>query len=120
MPKPRVMRAHFGKPEPEFDVEVLLRMMDKVGVQFQEWQEGFIRSLAAMVERVNAWIDDPENSPLVETWKSDQAEASKGTHLGGTYLDLLDLPLHRTEAGYPNCSTCDGGGCPDCTDSAYE
>lgn len=29
-----------------------------------------------------------------------------------------DLPLHRTEAGYPNCSTCDGGGCPDCTDPA--
>lgn len=26
------------------------------------------------------------------------------------------LPLHRTEAGYPRCSTCDGGGCPDCTD----
>lgn len=30
------------------------------------------------------------------------------------------LPIHRTEAGYPNCSTCDGGGCPDCTDSAYD
>lgn len=28
------------------------------------------------------------------------------------------LPLHRTEAGYPNCSTCDGGGCMDCTDPA--
>lgn len=28
------------------------------------------------------------------------------------------LPLHRTEAGYPHCSTCDGGGCPDCTDPA--
>lgn len=28
------------------------------------------------------------------------------------------LPLHRTEAGYPSCSTCDGGGCPDCTDPA--
>ena len=28
------------------------------------------------------------------------------------------LPVHRTEAGYPNCSTCDGGGCPDCTDPA--
>lgn len=27
-------------------------------------------------------------------------------------------PIHRTEAGYPNCSTCDGGGCPDCTDPA--
>lgn len=26
--------------------------------------------------------------------------------------------LHRTEAGYPNCATCDGGGCPDCTDPA--
>ena len=32
--------------------------------------------------------------------------------------DRWDLPLHRTEAGYPNCSTCDGGGCPDCTDPA--
>ena len=28
------------------------------------------------------------------------------------------LPLHRTEAGYPHCSTCDGGGCHDCTDPA--
>lgn len=28
------------------------------------------------------------------------------------------LPIHRTEAGYPNCATCDGGGCPDCTDPA--
>lgn len=32
--------------------------------------------------------------------------------------NLWDLPSHRTEAGYPNCSTCDGGGCPDCTDPA--
>ena len=29
-----------------------------------------------------------------------------------------ELPLHRTEAGWPNCATCDGGGCPDCTDPA--
>ena len=28
------------------------------------------------------------------------------------------LPLHRTAAGWPHCSTCDGGGCPDCTDPA--
>lgn len=28
----------------------------------------------------------------------------------------FNLPIHRTEAGYPYCSTCDGGGCPDCTD----
>lgn len=29
-----------------------------------------------------------------------------------------DLPLHRTEAGTLPCSTCDGGGCLDCTDPA--
>lgn len=28
------------------------------------------------------------------------------------------LPFHRTEAGYPRCSTCDGSGCHDCTDPA--
>ncbi|MEY4081680.1 MAG: hypothetical protein RL430_2110 [Actinomycetota bacterium] len=32
--------------------------------------------------------------------------------------DYRYLPIHRTEAGYPNCSTCDGGGCLDCTDPA--
>ena len=32
--------------------------------------------------------------------------------------DRKPLPLHRTEAGYPRCSTCDGGGCLDCTDPA--
>lgn len=32
--------------------------------------------------------------------------------------DPTPLPLHRTEAGWPNCSTCDGGGCYDCTDPA--
>lgn len=32
--------------------------------------------------------------------------------------DAAPLPLHRTEAGYPRCATCDGGGCPDCTDPA--
>ena len=31
---------------------------------------------------------------------------------------ITGLPLHRTEAGYPNCATCDGGGCHDCTDPA--
>ena len=30
----------------------------------------------------------------------------------------MPLPLHRTQATYPRsaCSTCDGGGCFDCTD----
>lgn len=31
----------------------------------------------------------------------------------------VPLPAHRTEANYGIvCSTCDGGGCPDCTDPA--
>ena len=30
--------------------------------------------------------------------------------------DYRYLPIHRTEAGYPNCAICDGGGCFDCTD----
>ena len=34
------------------------------------------------------------------------------------YEDERELPVHRTEAGYPNCATCDGGGCFDCTDPA--
>lgn len=32
--------------------------------------------------------------------------------------EIPALPMHRTEAGYPRCATCDGGGCPDCTDPA--
>lgn len=37
---------------------------------------------------------------------------------GHERFDHRSLPIHRTEAGYPHCSTCDGGGCPDCTDPA--
>ena len=41
-------------------------------------------------------------------------------HCGATkgVCGVAELPLHRTEAGWPNCATCDGGGCPDCTDPA--
>ncbi|PSL04095.1 hypothetical protein CLV30_10698 [Haloactinopolyspora alba] len=28
------------------------------------------------------------------------------------------LPANRTEAGWPRCATCEGGGCHDCTDPA--
>lgn len=46
-------------------------------------------------------------------------------HFGKTFHLWSDfrersLPLHRTEAGWPRCATCDGGGCPDCTDLAIE
>lgn len=45
-------------------------------------------------------------------WIAGEAE------LRWTFRPFEALPLHRTEAGYPSCSTCDGGGCPDCTDPA--
>lgn len=32
--------------------------------------------------------------------------------------EVEELPIHRTEAGHPSCATCEGGGCPDCTDPA--
>ena len=53
-----------------------------------------------------AYIDQGPPMPLT----NDQAEV--------LINDRWNLPPHRTEAGYPNCSTCDGGGCPDCTDPA--
>ena len=48
----------------------------------------------------------------------DQARAARQALTEGLANGRWDLPSHRTEAGYPNCSTCDGGGCPDCTDPA--
>ena len=56
-------------------------------------------------------------------WPGDTpAPAPPSTLAEGSKRDndaaLRVLPVHRTEAGYPNCSTCDGGGCPDCTDPA--
>ncbi|ATS93146.1 thioredoxin [Gordonia phage Patio] len=48
------------------------------------------------------------------------AEMSEDGSLPGDIPNPEDhpLPSHRTEAGWPNCATCDGGGCPDCTDPA--
>lgn len=50
-----------------------------------------------------------------------QALVHRHTHDGphGYYEHDEDvftrLPIHRTEAGFPRCATCDGGGCYDCT-----
>lgn len=46
---------------------------------------------------------------LPSEWPPD---AERAVELG------MELPQHRTEAGWPRCGTCDGGGCPDCTDPA--
>ena len=46
---------------------------------------------------------------LPSEWPPD---AERAVELG------MELPQHRTEAGWPRCGTCDGGGCLDCTDPA--
>lgn len=56
---------------------------------------------------IEALLNDPNST-------DPQVRQIRGL-LGAT---VQPLPIHRTEAGYPNCSTCDGGGCPDCTDPA--
>ena len=76
--------------------------------------------LAARVARVGALLPDADD-PYVHVhplpggepdcggcWDADIRQAIRGESC---------LSLHRTEAGWPDCSTC-GGGCPDCTDQS--
>lgn len=50
---------------------------------------------------------------------AEQAEEVADLILGRRDRKPRPLPLHRTEATVGLlCSTCDGGGCPDCTDPA--
>lgn len=60
-------------------------------------------------EQRNAYLESLLNDPN----STDPQVRQIRSLLGATVL-----PIHRTEAGYPNCATCDGGGCPDCTDPA--
>ena len=61
-----------------------------------------------------------QDGPSALALTDEQAAPVPAPNSGGAEEDEQaapePLPLHRTEAGYPNCSTCDGGGCPDCTD----
>jgi len=38
--------------------------------------------------------------------------------IGATAVTTWDAVAHSFE-GYISCGTCDGGGCPDCTDRSY-
>lgn len=67
------------------------------------------------------------STPVARAVFESPEHASKWANHGGE-LEVLasryiehwthELPVHRTEAGWPNCATCDGGGCHDCTDPA--
>ena len=76
--------------------------------------------LAATIARIEALLPDADD-PYVHVhplpggepdcggcWDADIRQAIRGESC---------LSLHRTEAGWPDCSTC-GGGCPDCTDQS--
>lgn len=67
---------------------------------------------------LKAYCDNKDPHPS-HTWKP--RSGSPLVWFMGSLLCLgvqTDLPLHRTEAGTVLCSTCDGSGCPDCTDPA--
>lgn len=58
-----------------------------------------------------------------DEWCVEEAEEVRRNVCSTAYdahpgADERRLPLHRTEAAIPwgPCSTCEGGGCPDCTD----
>lgn len=68
-------------------------------------------------------VDQYDVSSLEEITDDKAKEYGDKCDLCGEYLAEgeprpVPLPLHRTEAGYPRCATCDGGGCFDCTEPA--
>ncbi|WGH20847.1 thioredoxin [Gordonia phage Commandaria] len=66
------------------------------------------RLAEAMLEADEKAATTPD--PLSPRWEA------VGVTADGRTLWAEALPAHRTEAGPRNCATCDGGGCPDCTD----
>lgn len=79
-----------------------------------DWHQE-VRDLQYLNGTWRPWIENV--LPCVVIATGEQVRAARQA-LKEAADDLWDLPSHRTEAGYPNCSTCDGGGCPDCTDPA--
>lgn len=81
-------------------------------------------TLADRIRSEAAIADRPGQMARLEAiaMEVERATHSTGTDTGGPCCqccyDVQRLPIHRTEAGWPRCATCDGGGCPDCTDPA--
>lgn len=73
---------------------------------------------AAQAQALADWNAAPQlGTRVARDWSEDGGGYITG-YLFPWEVDEPALPLHRTEAGWPNCATCDGGGCPDCTDPA--
>lgn len=80
--------------------------------------DAVLRLADAETARLRAELDHRDPDALVSVRRVREWLDGGGAVSDGADLSGLRLPLHRTEAGWPSCSTCDGGGCPDCTDPA--
>ena len=85
------------------------------GVKFRE---GVIEAnTRAHAEEINGWNDGEGIVVGRQVTASDWLPVQDQPTPPAGYVS--PLPLHRTEANYGVvCGTCDGGGCPDCTDPA--
>jgi hypothetical protein len=121
-------------PRPEYPARHLTNVENRILAEYREQVEqgipfadpdSWLANLDAMEAGSDAWRwrDFPEELEHAEKvlrrlaylHKAAGWEALERAEAADTYRYL---PIHRTEAGYPNCATCDGGGCPDCTDPA--
>ena len=104
-PEPRIIRTRDELAALDPDTLVAMNPITKGHATSYVWS-------ADTALRVNLlW-----HAPLVIIATGDTVRAARQALEAAN--DLWNLPVHRTEAGYPNSSTCDGGGCPDCTDPA--
>ena len=98
-------------------------------IQAEAWEMGYRSGFSNAMRRMS---DEPDAPSTPNPYRVTPPEVKVGYHpcvgcgnlvppdvewCGGCPIPPA-LPLHRTEAGYPRCSTCDGGGCLDCTDPA--
>lgn len=99
----------------EFETEAEARAAVDALAAFDEHRidQGLLSRNVCNVGGVQTLDSDGEWEDLDDEWRVAGTGAPK--YDGNT---RHRLPIHRTEAGYPNCATCDGGGCHDCTDPA--
>lgn len=100
--------------EAEFHVEQLRDARDRAERQAEDAEA----AIEATRDLLDGWEHDGPDDPAVHLLIQRVREMLALQQRFEDGRTARPLPIHRTEAGYPNCSTCDGGGCLDCTDPA--